>query len=346
MTPKLCAAKFLATSRLVHGHTEQLSVCRNASALIRNIDHSIRQNSPCPTTVSEMARPMNDDVLISIMDILVLESARSTAAAFMSLSRRLYHEGGKLLLSGNIDLRTSSDVSSFIAFCLAEDASRAACVRDLTFTINLLSPALASSLAEVIPRFIGIKKLVLTRADFLLRGHDALSRAFASLTSLEDLTLIKGSASAEFLTTLQSNLRNLTLFEIMIPRGLTGAQSTAELSTLNITYLWMDILVLEPYINTFPRLSRLTVTNGALRDLNSKRPRYAAFSCGLGGPQDLQNLRCINQAAQVDGGWEALEELDTDLATSWILGLSCKVVRLVLNIWRDASHLLAYRYSS
>ncbi len=154
------------------------------------------------------ATPLNDDVLIAIMAVLVWDSARSTAAAMMLSSRRLHHEGGKLLLSHNVDLRTGSQVSSFIAFCLAENASRATYVRDLTLATYPLSPALASSLAELVPMFIGIKKLELIRADLLLRGHDALAEAFTSLTSLEDLSLLKGSTSGDLLITLQSsNLR-------------------------------------------------------------------------------------------------------------------------------------------
>ena len=150
---------------------------------------------------------MNDDVVIAIMDALVSQSARSTAAALMLSSRRLYHEGGRLLLSGNVDLQTNSDVSSFIAFCLAEDASRTAYVRDLTFTISPLSTVLALSLAAVLPRFTGLKRLALTRADLFIRGHVALARAIASLISLEELVLLKGSTSADILVTLQSNLR-------------------------------------------------------------------------------------------------------------------------------------------
>lgn len=157
---------------------------------------------------------LNDDVLITIMAILVSDSARSTATTMMLLSRRLYHEGGKLLLSHNVELRTSSEVSSFIEFCLAENGSRVIYVRDLTFTTPPLSPALASSLAELVPRFTAIKKLALTRADLLLRGHDALAEAFTSLTSLEDLSLLKGSTSADLLITLQSNLRVSHLYSL------------------------------------------------------------------------------------------------------------------------------------
>ncbi|KAI0706256.1 hypothetical protein C8T65DRAFT_652115 [Cerioporus squamosus] len=283
-----------------------------------------------------MTTPLNHDVLIAIMADLVVDSARSTAAQMMLLSRRLYHEGGKLLLSHNVVLRTSSEVSSFIDFCLTEDGSRATYVRDLTFINPPLSPALALSLAELVPRFTGIKKLTLARADLLLRGYGALAKAFASLTSLEDLTLLRGSTSAELLITLQSNLRTLTLSEIVVPRQLrTGVRTFAGLSTLNITYLWMDILILDPYIRVFPHVSRLSVTYAALRDRDSRYPSHPAFGA-LGGARDTQNVRCINQTAQADGrSWEVLEELDTDLPTAWVLGLTCKVKRLVLYVPPD-----------
>ncbi|TFK86340.1 hypothetical protein K466DRAFT_663849 [Polyporus arcularius HHB13444] len=284
-----------------------------------------------------MATPLNDDVLIAIMAILVWDSARSTAAAMMLSSRRLYHEGGKLLLSRNVDLRTSSQVSSFIAFCLAEKASRATYVRDLTLATYPLSPALASSLAELVPMFIGIKKLALIRADLLLRGHEALAEAFTSLTSLEDLSLLKGSTSGDLLITLKSsNLRKLTLYETVIPRPLrTGVRTFAGVSTLHITYLWMDILIMDPYIRVFPHVSSLSVTYAAIRERHSNYPSHPAFGA-LGGARDTQNVRCINQAAQTSGrGWEDLEQLETDLPTAWVLGLSCKVKRLALYIPHD-----------
>lgn len=122
----------------------------------------------------------------------------------------------------------------------------------------------------------------------------------------------------------------------MIPRQLrTGVRTFAALSKLKISYLWMDILVMDPYIRLFPHVSHLTVTYAALRDRHSSYPPHPAFGA-LGGARDTQNVRCINQSAQASGrSWKALEELDTDLPTAWVLGLSCKVKRLALYVPPD-----------
>ena len=125
----------------------------------------------------------------------------------------------------------------------------------------------------------------------------------------------------------------MALSEVFVPRRLVGVRSFSELSTLSITYLWMDILVLEPYLGAFPHLRHLSVTHDAVRDRLSKCHRPPAFPCGIGGPQDSQMVRCINQAAQMDGkSWKVLEEFDTDLTTAWLLGLTCRVSRLRLYI--------------
>ncbi len=128
----------------------------------------------------------------------------------------------------------------------------------------------------------------------------------------------------------------MTLSEIVIPRPLrTGVRTFAGVSTLHLTYLWMDILIMDPYIRVFPHVSSLSVTYAAIRDRNSNYPSHPAFGA-LGGARDTQNVRCINQAAQTSGrGWDSLEQLETDLPTAWVLGLSCKVKRLALYIPHD-----------
>ncbi|RPD82906.1 hypothetical protein L226DRAFT_41040 [Lentinus tigrinus ALCF2SS1-7] len=129
-----------------------------------------RKPSRCGSTAKmPTSITMNLDVLLAIMGFVVAMPAdiaphpSCTIASMMRANRALYHEGAKVLLSGEVRLGTEKprNVSSFAECCLAENGIRLAYVRRLVLTARFYTTTSPAALSTLLPKFPNLISLSL-----------------------------------------------------------------------------------------------------------------------------------------------------------------------------------------
>ncbi|RPD64576.1 hypothetical protein L227DRAFT_571050 [Lentinus tigrinus ALCF2SS1-6] len=310
---------------------------------------------------------MNLDVLLAIMGFVVAMPAdiaphpSCTIASMMRANRALYHEGAKVLLSGEVRLGTEKprNVSSFAECCLAENGIRLAYVRRLVLTARFYtttSPAALSTLLPKFPNLISLSLLGWTESLFEGSEGEVFFSAVASLTTLSRLEVREGAAEYwGVLHQLRSPLRELVW---VCREGLDPKQSfffrlshyAPTLETLHlagidlfyerrrleprflkVSHLILDITKLHAasfdisdLLVACPNIKRLTTTT-ASHSFTKYYHRYNAF--------EYARRHNRKTAARDDrSAWASLMEVRTDVVTAWAFGLSCKVERLWLQL--------------
>ncbi|KAI0706274.1 hypothetical protein C8T65DRAFT_727889 [Cerioporus squamosus] len=185
---------------------------------------------------------MNLDVIIAMMDSAMSMPEhfrpRSIITSMMLANRALYHEKVLLSASGNVTLRNSNHIPSFINFCLAENGSRISYLRTplREFVYNMLNPY-----------------------DNARLSFSDLARCAPTLEVLRlfDVKIHYGSGKRK-------------------PRLPPFGRISHLL--LNISRLDVPSFGIHGYIHAFPNLKRLTATTSAHRSFVMRKERRIAGS--------------------------------------------------------------------
>ncbi|RDX46747.1 hypothetical protein OH76DRAFT_815429 [Lentinus brumalis] len=303
------------------------------------------------------------DVLLVIMGFVMAmpegSHPRATIAAMMLASRTLYHEGAKMLLSGDVTViggeNEYANSISFVKCCLAEDGIRTTYVRRLVFK-RYYGSEIPAEFPDLIQKLSNLTSLSLSPAESLLCNAmgEALLSAVASLTSLTRLELNRGGKPCQkLLRALRSPLRELVYTE--------DCEKTFTLSALSCCTQTLEVLQLqvarprpgddelEELITRFPKMSHLLLTLGSpytpeplvigdyvlafpnLKHLTTS-VEYSPFNNRDIGFKEAR-WRNTEEAGRPDRSpWTSLTELRSDVVTAWAFGLTCKVEHLRLDI--------------
>ncbi|RDX46719.1 hypothetical protein OH76DRAFT_1406565 [Lentinus brumalis] len=317
---------------------------------------------------------MNLDVLCAIMAFVIAmpkdSRPRSIIASMMLVSRALYHEGAKALLSRDVALYDSGDVPSFVECCLAENGIRTGYVRELVLHFFPRSPVTAASLSDLVLKLTNLESVSLpsaasswTRNEDDDRSESILFDTLASLTTLSRLSLqirnvshrAGANHSLQFVKTLRSPLRELylsqygsnasagTRFELSMLSSCaptlekvhlthcTFFSSSPEPQFLKVSQLKISFTVPDPAWLDINDYVRAFPNLKRLTVLNYDIPWQSSSSGDyVKELDDVRNYNRLNFAQAGHFGWPSLEQLSSDVLTAWSLGLSCKVEHLQL----------------
>ncbi|RPD64592.1 hypothetical protein L227DRAFT_649797 [Lentinus tigrinus ALCF2SS1-6] len=293
-----------------------------------------RKPSRCGSTAKmPTSITMNLDVLLAIMGFVVAMPAdiaphpRCTIASMMRANRALYHEGAKVLLSGEVRLGTEKprNVSSFAECCLAENGIRLAYVRRLVLTARFYTTTSPAALSTLLPKFPNLIKVREGAAEYWGVLHNLRSPLRELVwVCREGLDPIQSlffwlSHYAPTLETL--HLAGVDLFyerRRLEPRFLKVSNLILDITILDAASFDISDLV------ACHNIKRLTTTT-ASHSFTKYYHRYNAF--------EYARRHNRKTAARDDrSAWASLMEVRTDVVTAWAFGLSCKVERLWLQV--------------
>ncbi|RDX49789.1 hypothetical protein OH76DRAFT_1403381 [Lentinus brumalis] len=301
---------------------------------------------------------------IDILREIAWLSDRRTCAALVSTCRFFYQEAAKCLLHYPVRLRDyfGRDVGTFVHFLGPDSRKRASYVRDLRLQgCYHVSPETVSAFQRVVSQMTGLQCLVIE--DEVLCYIPSLTDTLADLTSLRRLQIIgAGERTCDFLTYLQSNIISLSVDwddddgNWFRSQGM-GEEEWADYHPVPLLAKWSSSLeeltceawdtasTLPKFTEVYPRMRRLVI-NGANSPLVAPYirayPNLASLSVQLSSVLDFHlpayeersrhralNI-CSQEAVDGPGTWQNLEEYIGSLADLYLLGLTCRIPRVVL----------------
>ncbi|KAI1789232.1 hypothetical protein LXA43DRAFT_588230 [Ganoderma leucocontextum] len=303
--------------------------------------------------MSESSTPLNNDILLSILSI----SPPKTATSIMATCSFLYHEGAKIVLQDIVEFNGSEEEAlAILRFVQAEDLSRCPYVRKLR--IVTLPESVAKILADLGPRMTGLKWLILARAEQMFESYPYLLPTFAALRSLKLLVITHvGARCYEMIRTLQSELvfaridfppgeavdlslaashpivmlkRSASTLEMLACTYLFDRKPERTFSSPRVIYPKLHTLILQEsftpnpiaFIKAFPDLTHFHVES-------TLSPEDVEMSVS----QSRREANLELQHPSKDGqpfGWKHLQEFTGHLIDLWVLGLACRITRLLL----------------
>ena len=296
-----------------------------------------------------------------IMHIIMSYATRNAVSGLMKTCHTLNSEGAQYLLRDEVSIECDAQLLSFMCFLMARN-NPDDCVRRMSFFNKLSlhfdypSPDIAILLTGIFEIIVGagfsFTSLKVSWAEDLLRAHPLLGAAIAKLTTLKTLELsFAGAHCAALLRTLQSKLvaADITFGDTDhededLPECdrnplllLRGSQSTLKsLSTghsvsflrgpryTNVTHLslsYISLPIVEGYIHAFPNL-RI----------------FSALECSVYRDDsevwEDRRMTSIEYQAR-HGTWQSLGFYSGSMRVLWLLGLTCHVPSIKLDIEDD-----------
>lgn len=305
---------------------------------------------------------LNYDILLEI----AAASSWSDSAGLLNACRYLHSEGPKALLRKTIDLSAQDQLLHFLAFLRGSlDDVRFKSVRSICLVFPGLKEVASSELSSVLPRLCNLSSLYVANSEYL---RDDLLSALGALTSLRTLSLRgAGQHTVKMLQSSQSKLVSIyisfppkndedaffdryitqqddwpqyhpvillahsrsTLRELECDRWHTHPEVTPD---PGIVYPEMRRLTMGSasypltvsFIRAYPNLTYLSIYTGESDD----RP------CSARERQRYDTHRNKNLLAQAPPGcsWQELKETSGALVDLYLLGLTCLIERMELNL--------------
>ena len=273
---------------------------------------------------------LNLDVILSIMHFV---ESRCDLLSVMQTCRTLFSAGFAHLLRPPLQFTSVVPFTSFCRFMLIDSphSTRFQCLRNLDLCFLNARPTITvgTEVVALFSRALAIKVLKINRAEYFFKAREGIFEAISSLNSLEVLEMGDiGDLSTSMIRAMQSTLKKISLFPVIPNTLLEDLQSLRGcLEDISLYHLSGPLVVtnpflrvrylsiessydsrIEPFINNFPNLERLTVKSGFIA---------RTFS------DSIDNLRRTNIAAQKVAGWDGLKFISGNPEVLYLLGLSC-----------------------
>ncbi|KAM5537779.1 hypothetical protein V8D89_008547 [Ganoderma adspersum] len=297
--------------------------------------------------VSLMNRPvLNADVLLLIFSAADVQ----TKLALISTCQVLYREGGKRFPPTKyVRPRTERRPESFLRFMDADGGSRMRSLHTLDISLREQEPSesIAEDLSKMLTRLAPVSRLTelcIYPLETFLSTHPPLSRAIASLSTIEDIRFSEvGERSLELVRSMEAKLTKVifwggrydlfkdaaggsvvallhqfsgSLRELCLAGFGDAAHPTADtpeyplLSALDLEVTSAPIDTWH-YVRVFPNLKSLTL-----------RPEPCNGRSNVGGSQLDLEFRTQNRAQlRAYGCWESLDTFKGSIPALWGLGL-------------------------
>ncbi|EIW62361.1 uncharacterized protein TRAVEDRAFT_45182 [Trametes versicolor FP-101664 SS1] len=239
---------------------------------------------------------VNDDVLYHIASLCHKKEA---LLALIITCRAAFQDFAKLLLVDDVQLRSESQLISFLSWVSKDSLHRAPFIRGLLISniplhhtpFSVATGERLTNLFDSLRSVLALRRLSFQDAELILDSHPNLAASISRLTTITDLTLIPAGHRCSWL--LQSTLSRLKYVHLVIDdtdgRGEEVGQSSAHVLAAHSTSLlqlhwvstwtlaipgspqFLNVLhlsvgpsmdpIIEDYLLAFPNLQSLKVVN-------------------------------------------------------------------------------------
>ncbi|RPD71421.1 hypothetical protein L226DRAFT_175117 [Lentinus tigrinus ALCF2SS1-7] len=295
-----------------------------------------------------------------ILRLVAFAASRKTCASLMRTCRFLYHEAAISALQQEVYLSCDAQIDKFLRFVEAEDRTRFRYVRSLRLHLHLLSPEQVNGIIDSMKWMTHLTSLELSDGEHALRTYPEMGVVLRQLPTLRHLgSCSVGKLFIALLSDLDCDLTSISLdWSTVVGKSFLHREVAREdwvkyhpvpflskwthcLEELQCTGWYTPEFKDDPRFDAvYPRMRRLFIVRD---DFPDPLPYIQAYpnlthlsvqSSHVQAQVDLRQRRDENLKRQVrfsgSGSWQDLEEYRGNLDDLYLLGLTCRIERIVL----------------